>query len=244
MKRGILLLLNPGDYNDIENYCAGVYKDKNNYINFFKSDKGGAWEDNEITVREMPDCHVLQNDLRQFDRMDYSVIIFSGHGYTNEDAHTILELSPNGDKCDAEFLQRQGRTVILDCCRKKYYPSILEKSATRDYKITEESMCFVTHEKARSMYEAEIEGSNKSAIVLYSCSLDEYSNDDSNRGGVYSSELIKIGRNWSGPGVLSVVGAHAKVSHDIKWDYYGQHPNISKPKFSNGKYYPFALNVL
>lgn len=242
MKRGILIILNPGDYRDKEHYCAGVYKDKDNYIDFFKSNKGGAWEEDEMVVRDMPDYHTVRKDIMNLDRLDYSMIIFSGHGYTDVRGYTMLELNTVGDECCADELQNSRRTVILDCCRKIYYPHLFEKRATLDEALFEEDMG-ITHEMARAMYESEIEKSVKAALVLYSCDLNECSHDDSTRGGVYSYELLNKGRKWNGPGTLSIVRAHEQVAQNQKWIRMKQHPQICKPRLTTGHYYPFSLNV-
>ncbi|BAL83429.1 hypothetical protein SELR_17210 [Selenomonas ruminantium subsp. lactilytica TAM6421] len=242
MKRKILILLNPGDCNDKEHYCAGVYKDRDNYINFFKSNKGGAWEDDEIIVRDRVNYCTVKSDLQLLDKMDYSMVIFSGHGYTDVNRKTVLELSPQ-DECYAEVLIHPKRTVILDCCRKIYYPETLERKATLDSLLLTENMSLVTHYEARMIYEREIARSDKSPIILYSCDLDECSNDISSRGGLYSRSLIEVGCQWNGPGTLSVVNAHYKAIDAFNQERYEQHPQISKPRLLHSSYYPFALDL-
>lgn len=241
MKRRVLIIANPGDEQDKKHFCKGVAKDIDEYMRFFCSCKGGAWYEDEITVCDREGYDTVKNCVQYLDKMDYSMIIFSGHGYANEFKETVLELSPYGDECKAKELVAARRTVILDCCRKVWRPSRLQKRAATDALF--ESAESVSVARARRMYEEEIEKSDVSPVVLYSCNIDECSQDDSSRGGVYSWHLLNEAVRWDGVEPLDVVQAHEKAAENMDQDRLQQHPQICKCKWMYAHYYPFALGV-
>jgi hypothetical protein len=86
-------------------------------------------------------------------------------------------------------------------------------------------------------------------VVLYSCASGQLSEDDSQRGGVYSYNLIDCAEKWANNNetntnfnfdIMSVVAAHniAKSSVErIEGD--NQTPQIEKPRST--PYFPFCI---
>lgn len=238
MNRKVLIISNPGEIG-ADNYCEGVKKDVLNYTNFFKDTYGGAWFDSEIISLERPTKQKLDSYLAQIDAADYSIIVFTGHGYMN-DYDTIIELK-DGEEYNTKYLAKSGRTLILDCCRKKYNPMPDTVLAEFANKLQKRSM-----DDARKYYEEEILKCGKQRLVLYSCDEDECSNDDSRNGGYYSYNLLKIARNWyenrgytSFPMTLTMVQAHEQTKNYLKGIIDNQTPQIEKPR--EEPYYPLAI---
>lgn len=191
MTKHILLIGNPGD-KDADNYCAGVLKDLENYKNYFKSFAGGEWYDSEITCLVKPDCFTVRNELKKMAELDYSIIVFSGHGYSR-DGQTYVELKPGEDDDDycndipeSEFMNSGRRLIILDCCRKNIPLINLDESVSEQF-----AKHFAMERSTRKTYESTLLNSAKINTILYSCSLNEYSQDDERSGGVYSYNLVK-----------------------------------------------------
>lgn len=96
MKKEILLIGNPGN-KAYGNLCEGVYLDLQNYKNFFMSKAGGEWNNDEIVTMISPDTNQVGKELIKMNRlMDYSIVVFSGHGYYLN-GQTFIELRTTED---------------------------------------------------------------------------------------------------------------------------------------------------
>lgn len=123
MNRKMLLIANPGPPDDPEHYCEGVNVDVQAYLDFFHSPLGGSWYEFEIKVLKYPSCAEVRSALTELRRADYSMIVFCGHGYSNQYDETILELSKDEELPASELRGPCAkRSIILDCCRKKWAP--------------------------------------------------------------------------------------------------------------------------
>ena len=132
MERRILILTNPGEKN-AENYCAGVHVDADNYKSFFKAPYGGYWADYEIIHLDKPQKSTVNSKIAEFSNLDFSIIIFCGHGsYFSVSSSNILELNSQ-ESIDSNDLRKGAgkRIIILDSCRevkKEYISDYLVKA--------------------------------------------------------------------------------------------------------------------
>ena len=126
MRRKLLLLGNPGIVG--LNYVPSVPAVINRYKEYFKSEVGGYWADDEIIEEpvgfdinsEETWLAVQLADIQK--NADYSIILFVGHGeaYHGDD---FVELSKGKIIPLSSFLPLKGyesitkRTVIVDACR-------------------------------------------------------------------------------------------------------------------------------
>ena len=122
MRKKMLIISNPGA-RTADNYCEGVHKDVENYKKFFMSPGGGNWHLDEIECMEQPLKPMVRKKLIEMANLDFSIIIFTGHGYS-KNGNTYIELVPSSslynDMCVDELKQAdQKRIIIVDCCRKK-----------------------------------------------------------------------------------------------------------------------------
>jgi len=126
MRRKLLLLGNPGIVG--QNYVPSVPAVVRRYKEYFKSEVGGYWTDDEII--EEPDGYDISSeetwltfqlvDIQK--NADYSIILFVGHGgaYHGKD---LIELSKGKIIPLSCFLPLKGyeditkRTIIVDACR-------------------------------------------------------------------------------------------------------------------------------
>lgn len=198
MKRRAILILNDGGPS---NYLPGVKVDKVNYLNFLKSDEGGAWEDNEIRVYEN-DCsrELLLNYIdfyRKAEQTEYWLIIFSGHGYTNSQNEAILELSP-GKECSVNEIKKatncSRRLLIADSCRLVIHA--ITDSLKRELKLfSDVSAGYNYRTRCRELYMNQLEKVYKDSFnAAYAAEYNQCANDDDVTGGYYSFELLKTAK--------------------------------------------------
>lgn len=121
MRRRLYLIINDGG---MSNYLPNVKTDKDNYLRFFQSPEGGAWDDNEIELFENNfyfnrfENHI--NYLRHLGQpYDFLLIVFCGHGYS-ENGERFIEVRPEGECISLSQIQdvchRIRTLLITDSC--------------------------------------------------------------------------------------------------------------------------------
>ena len=102
---------------------------KENFLNFFKSPEGGAWKDEEINVFDENnfDLQILKaTDLTarlEKQPVDFYLIVFCGHGFTDENNQIHFEVRPNTSLKLEDLLSTVANSrclVIADSCRAIY----------------------------------------------------------------------------------------------------------------------------
>jgi len=247
MNRKGILISNPGESGE-ENYCEGVKKDVANYRSFLLSSIGGLWRESEIEGLNRPSVTQVRQAISSLRNLDYSLIIFTGHGYhdTRLDS-TMLELR-NGHELNSSELRdgSKKQTLILDCCRKKYpvRPTLMMDSARMVKKAA-----VINPSDCRKYYNSRINECGDGLIVIHSCSIDELSGDDATRGGYYSYALLEESKGWAQDSdtdtsrtadILSLSKAHETALPRVR-SVSGsrQNPQIEKPR--TGPYFPFGI---
>lgn len=243
MSRKALIISNPGEIG-AENYCEGVKKDVINYKNFLMSPQGGYWFKSEIICLERPSFELLESHVKSLNNIDYTIIIFCGHGYSFKEK-TILELKEDCNVC-ADFLKKDAkkRIIILDCCRVE--AKTLNESIEYEYSSLIEKRTMDGF-SARKYYEQLIDLCSDGVVVAYACDLDETSGEDSRKGGYYSYSLLQSARQWAKQSnntetYQSIVRVHESASKltKIKSNFH-QNPQIEKPR--SVPYYPFVVSL-
>lgn len=249
MKRQALIISNPGEAG-AQNYCNGVAIDVENYKSFLTSPLGGGWYQNEIIHLNRPTTIEMKNSISTLSLIDYSLIIFCGHGYFSsaKDA-TILELKKGEEFNSNDF--RQGsikKTIILDCCRQVVSDILTEKAMLTKFARADTNLNIA---KSRVHYESEINACPKGIVFGYACSKNERAGDSHTRGGYYSYSLMKSAFNWYESNkvdpldiysTLSIVSAHNEAIKNVRvLSGNIQNPDIEKPK--SEPYFPFAIKV-
>ena len=82
MKRLAILIQSPLSGID---YRPGVCVDITRWIRFLMSLPGGAWTENEILVLNNPTKLQLRTSLIRAKYSDFSIVVFSGHGFVQKD---------------------------------------------------------------------------------------------------------------------------------------------------------------
>lgn len=181
MKRKALLI---GSTHGLE----GVKVDLLTFQEYLKTDRGGAWYSSEIEVK--PD--IAKRDLEPLilnykrEKYDYFIVMFSGHG--GQKRETVLELNKNEETiAETELRNISDRQLnIYDCCRA--YPSYITDSLMRMKAAFSESLSKSTLNRER--YEKRIMQAIPQQVLLYSCSVGQYSYDSA-KGGIYLQNLLR-----------------------------------------------------
>ncbi len=193
--RKAILVSNPGEKGS-NNYCGEVVLDMENYEQFLKSPFGGTWYDDEIIQLTRPTRSELTWTLRNAAQHDYTLIVFSGHGwYSKTHSSTILELRTKEDIDSMDLRMGCGkRTVILDCGRRRsegITPPIEEREESPiNYPPPDPTKC-------RRYYDEWIEKCSLGLIVTHACKAQEIAGDQRLNGGYYSYNLIRAAKEWA-----------------------------------------------
>jgi hypothetical protein len=258
MKRKILIITNPGEKGD-ENYDLGVYVDAQNYKSYFTSPYGGYWsETEEILYFDKPAKSRIEIEIMDLGNYDFSIIIFSGHGfYSSYSDSNILELNKNErmDSIDLR-LNANKRIIILDSCR-KVHPEYITEDLLIKSKPFSESLSGLNRlnpEFCKEYYNKTIAKCENQLIVSYACDIKEFATGNSSKGGYYSSSLLKVSRNWVDDHIdtIDLTNTYLPASFTLlhqasipfveKLSNNNQNPQIEKPRFSSlDKILPFSI---
>jgi len=122
MNRRLVIITNDGGRQD---YLAGVKADKDNYIKYFKSPAGGAWEEDEMFIPGTDVCtpSLFKQYVRKQDaieHIDYWLIVFCGHGGINELGETFFDFYNDNLMGEIEIRNMFSDSrclLIADSCR-------------------------------------------------------------------------------------------------------------------------------
>jgi len=240
MTRGALLIGNPGEKNT-DNYCEGVKIDIDNYKKYLMSPRGGSWDSGEIKILTRPSSLDLLLSMISLKKVDYSFIVFCGHGYETN-GKIMLEMT-TGHSIEANELKKDAkkRTIILDSCRVEYIPQILHESV---FAANERFAAQRTN--ARMFFDEALRGCVDSVITINSCSFNETANENSQFGGYYSSSLLdwSIKADFNNDDYFTIAEAHIKAAEIVKsMSQNKQNPTIDKPRLPPGvPTFPFVID--
>jgi len=246
MERRALIISNPGVPGS-KTYCEGVIKDVMNYKDFLASPIGGFWDVTSVEHLPCPTEADVKLVLAKMKPVDYSLIIFCGHGYySSQTESTILELGKGDFNSDLLRGVTRKQTIILDCCR-VIAPRITLEDRIYASEITKSER--FNGLSCRRYYNDKIEKCDPGILVLNACSIGEKAGDDSEKGGYYSYNLLKSARRWTEETVvdlsknfktLSVPETHDLAKGNVTTRSNGtQHPQVEKPR--SEPYFPFAI---
>jgi len=198
----------------------GVKVDIENYKGFFKSHIGGEWYDSEIITKLNPSRTEIVDEITRMKSLslDYSIIIFSGHG--GQKRETILELNSIGEKLYESELKdiSKRQLTIFDCCR--CYPEPLVESARGVTALLNKAF---TDVGTRLRYETRIMQAIPQQANLYACSIGEEAKDSS-AGGIYSKHLIQSAKRLQS--TFKLVGTtHIEAAELTTIENPKQHPD-------------------
>lgn len=200
MKRRMVIISNTGGR---ANYLESVRFDRENYIKFFQSGNGGAWEDGEIYAPEPNtlswaglDQHI--NDMSDGRPVDLWVIVFTGHGWADEH-DTYLEPHPgtrDDEDIPVEWIrQRMANSRCLLICDSCRYPLVLNEGQDpqqREYSIPEGEDPTYLDSCRRLFARCLVAVPVRSFTVGYACKYGQKADNlPDDTGGLYSDALLR-----------------------------------------------------
>jgi hypothetical protein len=245
MRRKALLIGGPGNKGE-SGYLEGVLVDLSNYRTFLTSDIGGAWRDDEITTIQNPDQNTVRAELAALGLVEYSFVLFGGHGYIDGRTGRTRVLLRKNVELEADELRvgAQRHAVIIDACREIETGLLVEALTKRaeEGPTTNRPAC-------REAFDAQVKKCGAGSTVLWSCSPNETAGDNSATGGYYSEGLILSAREWArsratgqtrATGILALDTAHDSAAQKVQRISRNlQNPTIEKPRSLNQL--PFAV---
>ena len=198
-----------------QSFLPGVQRDIENFRNFLKSPNGGHWFESEIVSLYNPTELELQEEIESLksQNLDFSFVVFSGHGeYSEVMGCRRLYLTNSKFVYEKDMLKISPKQLtIIDSCAETddmILESKMEKSAGL------ERLYSSVIKDYRRLYELSIERCKPQAINLYSCDIDEYSQDTS-KGAMYAAHLLSVAMSNSSNEVLNALEAHAITSEVV-----------------------------
>jgi len=213
---------------------------------WLSSNPGGAWEEDEIKVLRNPNISLVKANLILARSCDFAFITFSGHG-----SHPR-----GGDFDETEILVNDGIlrasdlncgaprcSIVIDACR-YVGPEIITESFKRGVGVVKYSRDR-TREAHREMFELEVNSSDKGAIFMFSCDINEFAGESSLTGGYFTKYLVESGNAWyeknSGRGVLNTQMAFLTTSLGVTQRVPQQHPKYEAGR--RMRHFPFSVRV-
>ena len=189
-----------------DNNIPGVNVDIKNINSFLLSAIGGAWKDSELINLTNPTIEEVRNQISLLKLFDYSFVFFAGHGYYSmRKDSTILNINTTQELDSIELRQGASKhTLILDCCRKLKDDRILKEAAMESLTFDSANQQKPTASECRKYFNKKIEKCSPGLVVMNSCDLNEYAGESADRGGYYTSSLIKSSQNWANDKLLSI----------------------------------------
>ena len=220
----------------------GPQMDNKNIRAYLKSDVGGQWYDDEIISLETPTISEIEDCIaEEFYNVDYSFIVFTGHGGIDEkDGQDYLEVADGDIPLSTLVSPAPKQTLIIDACRGyfKHIPDSLQKRFSNLYEY------FSGHPNTRPLFEDAVSQAEEGITILYSANENQ-SSLDTNKGGAYIYSLLSICKEWEKSVKKKFVYLDLRDAHEEACDYLKRHfITNQKPTMNTEKrrtYYPIAV---
>lgn len=221
----------------------GPIYDCKNMTAYLTSCLGGAWESNEIIPLHNPTIGKVRSVIKnEFQDLDYSMVLFSGHGFINtEDGCQYLEMMDGDAIINILKTGAPRQTAIIDACRG--YERAISDSTLKMFSAMNESDDSVKKKICRQLFDDRVMEAERGISVLYSASENE-SSVDTPKGAVYISSLIAACKEWEKNDsllhVLSIKGAHLRAIDYMNRHFMtDQNPMMAEEK--RRRYFPLAI---
>jgi hypothetical protein len=197
----------------------GARVDIKNWVNYLKSDLGGAWIDEEIVPLSKPDSGTVETHLKSAGDC-YCFVVFSGHG---SDGSVVLNEHWKNSGYSTGLLKPKSNkgTLLIDSCRG--VQRALENTLTKTAFANERGHAVALHARsgrdvvfaasteaaehwllnragkpipARKVFEDALAASSSGTVEMYSCSTGQAAEEDPNAGGYYTTLLLQSSDLW------------------------------------------------
>lgn len=237
MKKKAIIIANQ------DTLLTGVSKDIDHIQVFLKDVAGGAWNSDEIEVHINPRLSSLKSALARYKySYDYMMVFFTGHG-GHKRQQTYVQINNDKELIAQSELENlcKKQINIYDCCRSEI-ETLTESRASISmdaYKFGDSLK--LTRLEARKRYESQIERAKPQQLILYSCSLNEYSQDES-YGALYLTNFLRDANifencQYYGKRFKIALESHNNAAIKVKRDNHDkqnpQTPDYQVAKFSD-----------
>lgn len=217
------------------NYLEGVKYDVANYTAFLKSNQGGVWGDDEITVFNGSNKRVIRLFISEEVRKgcQYFLIVFTGHGYCDRSGETFFEVCAQDAISLSEiraWVKETPCLMIADSCHA--VPAGLEPLTESRIRLFSSGGRFYFRAQFREEYNRALSVLPKGSFVFASaCSFGETA-DDTENGGLYSRAIITAAEQEISASTASEIVSIGWIHHIakeivIRESDGRQHPEIS-----------------
>lgn len=220
---------------------VGTDKDNDNIRKFLISDVGGQWKNDEVISLRDPTAHEIEQCLaEEFENVDYSFIVFSGHGGIDEgNSQDYLEVKDCDIPISMLISSAPKQALIIDACR-SYYRR-MESSLQKSFSNLNESIYIP--QKNRITFDKAVNQAEEGLTILYSASENQ-SSLATDRGSAYIYSLLSICKEWernhTNNNVLDLKDAHRLACEYLKKNFHTiQKPIMNIEKRKN--YFPIAV---
>lgn len=238
MKRKAIIIANQ------DGKLTGVSKDIDHIQEFLKGISGGAWNEDEIEVNVNPSLSSLKLSLalKRIVGYDYIMVFFTGHGGHKRE-QTYVQINNKKELIAQSELENlcQKQINIYDCCRSEI-EELNEARSTQIFKMFDSaSSLTLSRFEARRLYERQIQLAKNQQLILYSCSLNEYSQDES-YGALYLTNLLRDANKFDnceyyGKRFKIALESHNNAAERVKKDNRDmqnpQNPDYRATRFPN-----------
>ena len=187
----------------------GTPVDARRYPGFLQSDFGGAWRDNEIVVLENRGRDEILSHVRAA-YVDYSVVVFSGHGeYVQGQTRALLNSYEQLWQQELVTPAKRQLLDIIDACRALEEEQIVEARRFLGTFGAEPNLAY--RASCRTLYDQYITRAEEGISVMYACSVNQAAQENSERGGFFSYWLTRLGAERAASNRRRSTGVAAKV---------------------------------
>lgn len=225
-------------------------KDIDNYEAFLRSNKGGAWEHNEIIKLTDENLYKVRAELLKGRfKYDFAFIVYCGHGCfdTSKKCHRFeINKNDEDDVFETDILKLSKKLIfIYDSCSNEYTPMSEKLNFTKEH--LNESMDPGKRDDIRKLYKKWYTSCQEQYLPFYASRIGQSAYDrDDGEGGIYSYELLNVLRNTTQS--IDIVKAHQKASENIQRTLKYNNSDILQQPSDNipeniTKYLPGAIVV-
>lgn len=142
------------------------------YHQFFSSNAGGAYNQNEIEFLNQPEYKQLNKKILR-ERLDFGIIVYIGHG-ANQNDNQLFQLSKDEIIKAGQFLfESKKQIIILESCR-VLVSSVPTVDLEDKIPAFEKGGIFrdrLNREQSREIYDSHIKRCENGIIICYACKL-------------------------------------------------------------------------
>ncbi|QEH36550.1 Caspase domain protein [Aquisphaera giovannonii] len=221
----------------------GPRRDIENFTSFLLSPMGGAWDPREFATEPHPTIDRMLELIDRANTVDYTLIVFSGHGgYYGRKMSILLSY---GDSMLVDDIYRRIKTkatIVIDACRSTIREDVDLRTPQMAQVLTEGTD---QSENYRALFDDSIARSTQRTTVVYGCARGEDA-VDTPTGGLFISNLLNAASEWASsrrgdrPQVLTGIDAVFRAEPRMKLSGFGQSPAVD-PVSGFGIHPPFAV---